>query len=198
MGLTKQVLRGMAAVSAAGVAFAAGWVFADAPAASTTTAQGGPTAPAAQPSAPTQTQTKGPTAAPAKPALPSKLTLLLPKDVDLKVKVIHARRSGKFIDPRVRRVEKLLKPLLNFSSFRLVHENKMRLTPNTETKLPMPFRVAVRVTQRGLLGKKVSLNVQVGRKQAVKLLLDDGGTYLQGITLKNGQSYILVITVKSV
>ena len=32
------------------------------------------------------------------------------KEVTLRVKVIHARRSGKFIDTRIRHIEKMLKP----------------------------------------------------------------------------------------
>jgi hypothetical protein len=122
------------------------------------------------------------------------------KDVQVELKVIHARNTGKYIDNRVRAIQESLKRLpFNFQSYRLVKEEKVTLPPAIETRVAMPFRLSVLVAQHGL-GKRsgnICLQVKIGQKQAVAVKLANGGTFLQGVTLKNGQSYILAITAKT-
>ena len=130
----------------------------------------------------------------APPAVPSPI---VNANIQVKVKVIHAQRSGRFIDQHARKIEKLLKPLFNFASYRMVRREVMTLAHGVSTRVPMPFRVGVHIKQEGLQDKKILLSVQIGQKQSVKLRLEDGGTFLQGVTLKNGQSYILAISASS-
>jgi len=136
-------------------------------------------------------------AAPATTASPAVEAPLSKSPIAVEIKIIHAQKHGKFIDQRVRSIEKLLKPVFNFANYRLVKEEKLNLSFGSETRVPMPFRVAVRITQQGTRARKISLGVRIGRKQTVKLLLEDGGTFLQGVTLKNGQNYILAISASS-
>lgn len=118
-------------------------------------------------------------------------------DVKIRLRIIHARRSGRSIDPRIRRIQQKLKRLFKFNSYRMVRQESVILPFGVETRVPTPLRrVAVYLTNRGISGGKIGLKVTVGRKQKLRLKLANGGTFLQGITLKNGQNYILAITAK--
>ena len=120
--------------------------------------------------APAPTNQTAPAAA---PVVPGKGPLLK-NAIELEIKIIHAQRRGQFIDQRVRNIEKLLKPLFNFSSYRLVREEKQTLAFDTEAKIKLAIGVTARITQRGTRDRKISLGVRIGRKQSVKLLLEDG------------------------
>ena len=145
-------------------------------------------------------------------ATPASHATVLKTPVSVEIKIIHARRTGQFIDQRVRHIEKLMKPVFNFASYRLVKEEKLTLAYDADsdfdqtvgakahspgTKVPMPFRLSVRMKQSGTSERKIRLHVKIGAKQSVSLRLEDGGTFIQGVTLKNGQSYILAISATS-
>lgn len=119
------------------------------------------------------------------------------KEVKLTVKVIHAGRRGNTIDTRIRDIEKLVKPVFKFTSYRLVKEEKLTLAFKKETRLPLPFRApVVHVTQGGRVDRKIRLTLRSGSGNAIKLQIEEGGTFLHGITLKNGQSFILAFSAK--
>jgi hypothetical protein len=115
-------------------------------------------------------------------------------DVSVQIQVIHATKTGKYIDQRVRQIQQKLTKLFNFQSYRLVQQETSTLPVGVETPVKMPFKKVVRLTHQGQENSKIKLRVQIGLKQAVSLKLASGGTFLQGITLKNGQNYILAIT----
>jgi hypothetical protein len=127
----------------------------------------------------------------ATPAAPKQATS---PDVSVQIQVIHATKTGKFIDQRVRQIQQKLTKLFNFQSYRLVQQETTTLPLAVETLVKMPFKKVVRLTQQGQENSKIKLRIQIGLKQAVSLKLASGGTFLQGITLKNGQNYILAIS----
>jgi hypothetical protein len=153
--------------------------------------------------------TASPEAAPAPPAAkpaPAK-PAAKPQDVLADIRVIEAKASRfagrEASQPRFHaRIPKELQAKLrifNFQFYRQVKHEKITLPFGVETRVPMPFRMGVRITHEGIENTKIRLKVQIGRKQALKLLLDAAGTsnLVQGITLKNNQTFILAVTART-
>ena len=115
-------------------------------------------------------------------------------DVVVKIHVIHATKTGKFIDSRVRHIQQKLTKLFNFQSYRQIQQDSITLPVGVETPVKTQFNKVVRLTYQGLDDSKIKLRIQISQKQVVSLKLANGGSFLQGITLKNGQNYILAIS----
>ena len=127
------------------------------------------------------------------------------KTVKLTVRVINAQRRGSAMDKRIRDIEKLLKPVFNFKSYRLVKEETLTLAYKAEARVPLPFSSPiVKVTQLGRANSKIRLLLRIGtptvarpEATAMTLTIDEGGTFLHGITLKNQQSFVLAFSAKA-
>jgi hypothetical protein len=148
-------------------------------------------------------------AAPTKPAAkPVPATpAARPQDVLADIRVIEAKASrfaGKEpsqprFDSRIPRELQVKLRIFNFQFYRQVKHEKITLPFGVETRVPMPFRMGVRITHEGIENGKIRLKVQIGRKQALKVLLDAAGTsnLVQGITLKNNQTFILAVLART-
>lgn len=75
-------------------------------------------------------------------------------EVQVRIRAIEASNVGSSIDPSLRDVQSELKSLPNFTSYRLLKDESLRLSPNQTVNVSMPKGISLEIT---LIGQQMDM-----------------------------------------
>ena len=121
--------------------------------------------------------------------------------VQTRVRIIEASNVGSSIDPALRDVHDELGSLFNFTSYKLLRDESLSLTPNRPSEINAHQGVSLEITLTNQQKKKAVYQIRILRQGSeildTKVRLSPGKTVLIGGP-KHGQgSIILAISARS-
>jgi ABC-type uncharacterized transport system fused permease/ATPase subunit len=122
--------------------------------------------------------------------------LICPAQVQVRLRVIQASNVGANVDPSLRDLHKELGSLFNFTSYRLVRDQMLSLSPNQPAALPVhEGRSSIEITQVGSQRNIVELKVRIKRDGTdilnTQVRLSPGRTVLIGGP-KHGEGVVIL------
>ena len=113
-------------------------------------------------------------------ALPS----MAPAQVQTRVRVIEASNVGSVIDPSLRDLHGQLGSLFRYTSYRLLKDERLNLSPNQPASVPIHQGRSIEIIQVGLQANMAELRVRIKRDGAdilnTQVRLSPGRTVLIG------------------
>jgi hypothetical protein len=115
--------------------------------------------------------------------------------VQTRLRIIEASNVGSTIDPALRDVHDQLGSLFNFTSYKLLRDESLSLTPNHPSEINVHKEVSLEITLTKQQKKKAVYQIRIMRQGSeildTKVRLSPGRTVLIGGP-KHGQSSIIL------
>jgi len=115
--------------------------------------------------------------------------------VQTRVRVIEASNVGSVIDPSLRDLHGQLGSLFRYTSYRLLRDERINLSPNQPASVPVHQGRSIEITQVGLQANMAELRVRIKRDGAdllnTQVRLSPGRTVLIGGP-KHGEGVVIL------
>lgn len=120
---------------------------------------------------------------------------MAPAQVQTRVRVIEASNVGSVIDPSLRDLHGQLGSLFRYTSYRLLRDERINLSPNQPASVPVHQGRSIEITQVGLQAHMAELRVRIKRDGAdilnTQVRLSPGRTVLIGGP-KHGEGVVIL------
>ncbi|MDI6762516.1 MAG: hypothetical protein QME83_05715 [Thermodesulfobacteriota bacterium] len=120
---------------------------------------------------------------------------MAPAQVQTRVRVIEASNVGSVIDPSLRDLHGQLGSLFRYTSYRLLRDERLTLSPNQPASVPIHQGRSIEITQVGLQANMAELRVRIKRDGAdilnTQVRLSPGRTVLIGGP-KHGEGVVIL------
>ena len=115
--------------------------------------------------------------------------------IDLDVKTILASQKPGPTDPNLKRFTSGLQGVFNYSSYRLLSKDNLRLNQENSGRISLPGNRFMKITSKGISGDRVTLHVEMFRNnkqifQTVVHLLNDSEVTVGGPKHEDGNLLI--------
>ncbi|MDP2973106.1 MAG: hypothetical protein Q8P64_28430 [Deltaproteobacteria bacterium] len=120
---------------------------------------------------------------------------MAPAQVQTRLRVIEASNVGSVIDPSLKELHGQLGSLFRYTSYRLLRDERLNLSPNQPASVPVHEGRSIEITQVGLQANLVELRVTIKRGGAdllnTQVRLSPGRTVLIGGP-KHGEGVVIL------
>jgi hypothetical protein len=118
-----------------------------------------------------------------------------PAQVQTRIRIIQASNVGSNIDPSLRDVHGQLGSLFNFTSYRLLKDETLSLSPNRPVEIPTHKEISLEITLVGQRKDMAELRVMIKRERTdilnTQVRLSPGRTVLIGGP-KHGEGVVIL------
>lgn len=112
-------------------------------------------------------------------------------NTEIVVKAVLASQGSEYMDPRLSSLTQELQSVFRYSSYRLLSENRMRLSMRETGKVSLPEGRVLKITPLQVAGNRVELQLVILKKnkeifQTVSQLLNKSSIIVGGPKYKDG------------